>query len=272
MLAALVLLAAMALPAAGRAAPAPRYGDGPYRVQLVYRTGSSLAPFDLTLVASTDNDYGMWYLVHVRRVGDRWVPISDGVGGFFGIAGTLVPAAYGLPTKPPGCPDTPGCRYPVPIDGSIRFTVKPTPTSRLYLVSTSAHTNLRVELDTKGWKVKDIPNPGVRRIFAQDAQSTGGGLASSHVEHFTSASAPGGRYGSEVFATVPCDYGGTGSAWLTARGLDEPRHLRCGRPFTVDNYDYAYSPVQTVWQLKGDVTGIGSSGYDRLFVFDFPKP
>jgi len=97
------------------------------------------------------------------------------------------------------------------------------------------------------------------------------------VEHFTAAAASGGRYGSAVYASVPCDQRGIGSAILSGRGAMEPgdlmppEELRCSPTTVAGGYNYAYTSLQTTWTLKGDVVG-GGSDIDRLFVFDFPKP
>jgi hypothetical protein len=274
-LAAITLVAVAVTPATSPAA-APVPGDGPYRVQMVYRTGPSLAPFDLSIVASSDNDYGMWFAVELIRHHGRWTENADsGFGGYHEIIGPPYPTVYGRPETSalPSCPGMPGCAYPVPFDGSQNFHVTPTATSRYYIISTNA--SVRIDLDTKGWRVKDVPNPGFRRVFTSHTQATGLRTASVAVEHFTSASAPGGRYGSSAFAYVPCDRGGTGTARITARGATTgngipPETLRCG-PFGAYDYEYAYTPYQTTWRVDGDVVGSGD-GLARLAVFDFPKP
>lgn len=265
--AAMALLCALIIQPAAASPAAP--WDGPYRVQMIYRATKSNAPLTITVRSGGYDDYSMWYFVELQRRGKGWIN-PDGVNGIADGGGFVYPTVYGLPTgTTPPCPDPPGCRYPVGFDASARFTVTPAATSRYYVVST--HDDTRVELDTKGWRVKDVPNPGIRRVFPEAAKATGIRLAGVTVEHFTSAAAPGGRYGSAVFASVPCGRGGVGSARLTARGIAEPRLLQCGLRTYGGSFWFTYSPVQTTWRLDGDVHGLGAFT-SRLLVFDFPKP
>lgn len=272
--AAATLLAGAYLP---HSAAAPPADGGPYRVQLISRAGKALAPFHITVNASTDNGLGMWRILEIERAGRSWRQREAGVGGFTTGAATVYPSVYGLPgsTAIPTCPDMPGCTHPVPFDGSRGFTAKPTATSRYYVIS--AYYTVNVVLDTKAWRLQDIPSPGARRVFGPGATTTGGGTLGRFVERFTSASATGGRYGSAVFAAVPCDEGGQGSARLTGRGaIDstggmEPPPLRCSPTTHGGGLGFAYTPVQATWRLDGDVTG-ATGILDRLFVFDFPKP
>ncbi len=257
-------------------AAAPPVDGGPYRVQLISRTKASLAPFRLSIIASSDNDFGMWTLLQLERDGKRWKQDPSGIGGYTTITGTPFPSVYGTPGPPlPSCPDMPGCSYPVPFDGSRSYDATPQAMTRYYVIS--AHASVRIELNTKGWRVSEVRGLSARRVLAPNATALGAGAMGRHVEHFTTATTSGGRYGSAVFADVPCEGGGTGSARLTGRGaIDitgdrEPRPLECRPTSGVLSYNFAYSPVQTSWTLTGDVKGIGYN-ITRLFVFDFPKP
>jgi hypothetical protein len=258
------------------AAPAP--DGGPYRVQMLYRTGGSLAPFDVTVEASSDNDLGMWFAIELFRPKGRWIErAGTGFGGYADIVGAPYPTFYGHPATSavPRCPGQPGCAWPVPFDGSRGFVAKPTPTSRFYFVS--AHANVRIVVDAPGWRLKDVPNPGFRRVFADRSQAVGASSTAVTPERFTAASAPGGRYGSAVFAYVACETTGYGTARLTGRGarvfnqVDTPPDELVCEPHRSDNGEYAYTENHTTWHLRGDVVGVGSS-ITRLVVFDFPKP
>ena len=262
---------------AARSAPPAAPGDGPYRVQMVHRTGKSLAPFRMVLRASNHSEYAMWFALELVRERGRWTQrVGTGFGGYTEGGAAVVPTVYGPPEAAalPRCPAAPTCDTAFPITDARAFTVKPLPTSRYYVVS--SHTDLRVELDSTQWRVKDVPSPGVRRVFGHTAKATGARVWGTTAEHFTAASAPGGRYGSAVFANVPCERTGQGNARLTGRGAitdgdgDPPQALRCGLTSQY-SYEFAYTPYPTTWRLEGDVVGIGVA-VTRLLVFDFPKP
>ena len=255
----------------------PSAPPGPYRVQMLYRIGKSTAPFDVRIVASSNNDHGMWFALELVRAKGRWIERGGaGFGGYAEMAPATLPTFYGRPDLGllPSCPGAAGCDFPVPFDGSRAFRVNPAATSRYYVVS--AYADVRVEASNTDWRVRDVPSPGIRRVIASNAEAEGVHALSGSVERFTSAVAAGGRYGSSVFAYVPCEHTGTGSATLTGRGAvtDQsgipPQRLRCGTTASYE-WEFAYTPLQTQWRLAGDVVGVGS-GITRLFVFDYPKP
>jgi hypothetical protein len=260
------------------AAPAPDRDGGPYRVQLLYRTGSSLAPFRITIDASTDNNDGMWFTIELYKQRGRWTKRVENGGGFSTYVGFVQgpdTTTYGHPAAALGPRCLPTCTYPASFDGSRRFTVKPVATSRYYVVS--AHAKVTVTAETKGWKVKDVASPGFRRVLGKQSDATGVSGPMGQYERFTSASAPGGRYGSAAFFAVPCDFEGYGTARIVARGANTsnygygpPRDLRCFHN-SLDFVEFAHTPYETTWRLEGDVIGIGT--FDtRIVVFDFPKP
>lgn len=262
------------LAASSPATAAPASPDGPYRVQMVYRVGSALAPFTISVVASSGEAYGAWFAVGIHRDGEGWT--QEATGGYSGIVGAPLPRAYGVSATSvvPSCPGTPGCSYPVEFDGSRGFLATPEATSRYFVAST--HARVRVEVDSSSWRVRDVVLP-VRRVTPDRAASVGAGALGRAVEHFSSATTVGGRYGSAVFAAVPCDGGGTGSAVLTGTGASEPGDvappspLRCSPTSKAGGYAFAYAPAATTWTLRGEVNGLTASD-DRLFVLDFPRP
>jgi hypothetical protein len=251
------------------------YGDGPYRVQMVYRTGTSLAPFEIGISGRTDDDYGMWFGIELVKSGGRWTERMNGFGAYAEMAPAPYPTIYGPPAASglPACPDMPGCKSPVPFIGVVSYHVTPVATSRFYVVST--HADVEVDVSGPGWRIKDVPSPGVRRVFGHRANATGARTTAAAVERFVSAAAPGGRYGSAILAYVPCEQGGEGTAVISARGATvgdgmPPHELQCAGRYSYF-YEYAYTPYQTTWKVAGDVIGVGSM-ISRLFVFDFPKP
>lgn len=277
----LALVAAVLLLGAGTpaATAAPSEDGGPYRVQMIYRVGKSLAPFDITLqVRNATHAYTFWTVLPVERNRAGWRQSNT----FSTVAegGGISPVVYAAPgSSVPSCPEAPTCSYPdagvLGADGQLIRNVTPRATSRYYVIS--AYADVTIDVSSKAWRVKDVANSGARRALADHSPgSTGAGL-SYYAERFTEATAPGGRYGSAVFAALPCEEGGNGEARLTARGaLDpagdmEPRHPTCAPTAKAGGFTWAYTQQHATWRLAGDVTGVGV-GLTRLFVFDFPKP
>lgn len=262
-----LLMLAVAVPAA--AAPVPPSG-GPYEVYLVSRVGPSLAPFTLTVRSGSYDADGSWWMVGLARRGRSWAnpeAIASGDGG-----GS--PSVFGPVESPPlPCPSPPGCRYPVELTESFGMPLTPEPTSRYYVVSTHLTTN--VQVSSKSWRVQRVAYPGVRRLTSEntDAMGVKPGYVEG-VERFRSASAPGGRYGSAVLATVPCDLAGVGSAKLSGRGAQFHFSSRATCPLerpSASWYQTAETVYPTTWRLEGDVTGVARY-QTRMFVFDYPRP
>lgn len=265
-----------AAPVTASGAPRANAG-GPYRVRMIYRTGGSLASFPITLRGSAQDERGMWFAVELHRRNARWTQRSgNGFGGYQEFGTSAQPQVYGRPEAAavPRCPSGPACTTPVPLGHTATWHVTPSSTSRYYVVS--AHADVQIDVGAKGWRVKDVPNPGFRRVLTGATDATGVRSTTTTAEHFTGATGAGGRWGSSAFGYVPCERGGTGRAVLTGRGATTdadgipPRPLECGAT-SCYCYEYAYTPHRTTWRLAGDVTGVGSATA-RLVVFDFPRP
>lgn len=249
---------------------------GPYRVQMIYRTGKSLAPFHITVTAKSANGRAVWFASELHRHGKKWRVYT--AGPLASSRGFMSPTVYGAPgASVPSCPDLPAqaCDFPIATDASMSWELQPQATSRIYVVSAYMD-GMKIDLDTNGWRVKEVKGLNARRVVAKDADAAGANVWGESVEHFTSASAPGGRYGSVVYASLPCGETGQGEARVDARGaLDiggdmKPQPLRCGLRTTGGSWAFFYTPESATWRMAGDVTGVG---YDttRLLVFDFPK-
>lgn len=262
-----------AAPTATSAPAAP--SAGPYRVRMVHRTGASLSPFHIALSGTASDERAMWFAVELIRERGRWVEHSaNGFGGYQEFGTSPQPQAYGRPEASvlPRCPTGPACATPVPLRHDAAYLVRPRSTSRFYVVT--AHADVRITVDAPGWRVSDVPNPGFRRVLGATG-ATGVRAASTAVEHFTTASATGGRWGSSALAYVPCERGGTGEAVLRARGATRdgdlpPSPLQC-EPNRCYCHEYAFTTSPAHWRLSGDVLGVGSYTA-RLVVFDFPRP
>lgn len=273
-----VALLTLGLTAAGSSAvAAPADSGGPYRVQLVYRTGRSLAPFQITVAAHGPDARAMWFATEIHRAGRGWA--VGQAGPLSTHTGAPLPTVYGTPADAtvPRCPDAPSaaCQYPITTDAGGSWQAKPAASSRYYIVSAHDDT-VRVTVGSTGWRVKDVAGLTARRVFAQQADATGVNAWGQPVEHFTSATAAGGRYGSVVYAALPCGQTGQGQARISARNVRQigdvdPEPLQCGLRTTGGSFNYFYSAQQTTWRLDGDATGAGGDG-TRLLVLDFPQP
>ena len=268
LLAIALLLATSSLALAGGSASrvqskATSNGHGPFRAQVVYRVGPPTPDVLIDIAASAHDERSFWWLVELQKRGHRWVyPDRQGtlVAG-----GGLSTTAYGTPIgRTPPCPV---CAYPVGMSEPGHEKFRSDPSSVFYVVSQDM--DIVVTPKTPGWRVKEAPAPNVHRVFGEDASATGVRSEGRSVEHFTSASVVGGKYGSAAFATLPCQYGGVGSA-LFSGGLASHK-LGCGSPSGGDaDWDTGIE-LPTTWRLKGDATGAGIWP-DRLLVFDFPRP
>lgn len=182
-------------------------------------------------------------------------------------------SVYG-PASTPACPTDPLCSGPLP--RSFGEDIDSEQPKLLEYFITTAYATAEIELRSSGWRIREIHTAGFRRMMKEDAQATGVDVVRGEIEHFTSASAPGGRYGSNALAGIPCDSGGYGEATLTGgRNLrsddGKPARLRCDPPDYIENTAAAEARGPTTWRLDGDVWGIDSYNA-RLIVFDYPKP
>ena len=235
---------------------------GLYRAQVVYRVGRATSTVGID-IAATAHDNGFWWVVELQRSGRHW-DYPDRQGSWAESDG-LGPVVYGTPIgTTPACPV---CTTPVAMPLPDHGTFKSDPSSIFYVISENM--DMVVTTKTPGWRVKEAPAPTVHRVFGEDATATGVRTWVGAVEHFTYASVTSGKYGSAVFASLPCQNGGVGSALLT--GGPSVRNLQCGLT-TYGGADWDTGIEQpTTWRLKGDATGSGI-WQDRLLVFDFPNP
>ena len=174
----------------------------------------------------------------------------------------------------------PACQYsvtcsdpfaPLPRDPETRRLSGNIPGKRsIYVVA--QNTEVHKITASPGWKKPREVKTGfavrlVRKIGA------GVRVNSTGVEHFTGASAPGGRYGSVALAVLPCfPNGGVGSAVL--RGGDpSPDQPKDGtRKTRCDGITVAESAANraTTWRFEGEATG-DTAIPDRLVVVDLPR-
>lgn len=186
---------------------------------------------------------------------------SHGMGiGYYGKDGTH--RSYGMPASV-SCPP-PACgaeNRPVAVDEQPEFTMGKG--DRLLFAATRG---IRVT-PSAGWVARPVAN--AFRVVTADRSDASGLTAvagSVNVEHFRGATVGGGRYGSSVFATVPCDLVGAGGAELSFEG-ERAGTLDC------PNFGFTFGEawVPGTWTTAGDVVGDYVIPI-RLLVFDHPKP
>ena len=120
----------------------------------------------------------------------------------------------------------------------------------------------RVYTLSREWTVREI-GTGFRYVTADPGDRRD--VAGVPYEEFDHATAPGGRYGSDAAAVVPCRIG-TGE-WSLGNDVDGPirEHTCMATP-----EDVAQTRHAVRWTVAGSVTGIAEWPY-RLAVLDHPK-
>ncbi|HWL34631.1 MAG TPA: hypothetical protein VNQ77_00420 [Frankiaceae bacterium] len=123
---------------------------------------------------------------------------------------------------------------------------------------------------TQHWRVRQT-SLGARVVSGPGGAAAAAGVDSTGrwVESFVSATAPGGKYGSGVFAMAPCK-GDTsvGTATVKSDGSDRAAEITC----EPGGYHAAFSGTLDgrTWTMQGPV--VGETEYpNRLLVFDYPK-
>ena len=126
------------------------------------------------------------------------------------------------------------------------------PRGRVRFLSLSGY--WRVRATTIGFRVYDANHGDVDRDVAGTA-----------FDHFHSASAPSGRYGSTLYYDVPCATGvGT---WTLTSGTDQAGSGTC---VLGDDWDFVDTHGSKPWTLTGPVIGASTARY-RFIVLDHPK-
>ena len=240
--------------------------------------------------------YTVWELVRVKPGGKAEVPVRV-VGtsnkqptliGFTELApkgaGYSAPrtalAMFGLdgrwrfygwpagPVPPPPCVEEvfDFCGSP-PTDTKAEALFSPRPVAghRYFAVGPAGRTSITVLNDS--WAMRRT-TVGFRAVTMEQVDATGhfGDSTVGYVglEHFRSASLPGGPYGSVVFTEFPCDAG----QWNLLDGTDDVANGLClpGEPA----YTFAETQRKTTWHMVGDTVGRARWPF-RLVVWDFPK-
>ena len=124
-----------------------------------------------------------------------------------------------------------------------------------------------------GWRVRVAPPVTYRRVTAMGSGASGVNAGAVRYEEYRGSTAPGGRYGSVAWASLPCSYAGSGAGELRAvrRSATQSWPMACSTPSDGTYGERGWIDGAAVsWVIEADVTGIDSSS-ERLFVLDLPK-
>lgn len=175
----------------------------------------------------------------------------------------------------PACQVSAACENQLPWTAEKRALDGNIPGKRSYYVI-AQNFDVQKITTSPGWKPpRELAAPPAVRLVRKSGDGVRVNWAG--VEHFTGASAPGGRYGSAALAWIPCDLpGGSGSAVLRggepvphpyAKPNDGTHHVRCDTSSTVA---WSATSRPTTWHLDGEATGYTAIP-DRLVVVDLPR-
>lgn len=220
---------------------------GPRTIHVVEKLARGTAPFAVAASVTVRPGDDGW---EVRRMGVTMAYTTQGY------------RAYGWPVAPPPCPAD-CARESNGFEFSGLDEITPKPGERHLFAGPRGRYG--ITLDTTYWQVREV-GVGFRVVHAPSGDTTGFGTLGANVEHFRSVTAPGGPYGSAVFASLPCDPG-AGFATLSHGGVTKSQ-MGCS-PFPGWGFDE--TTTGGAWRLAGDVVGAYGSTF-RMLVFDFPRP
>lgn len=258
------LAAALAVTATAVVAPAAAK-PAPYTVWELSRVSAG-GPDEISFRFTTKGNGSPQALLfaHLRPEG-RGYASQQVTLGIFGLGDTRW-RTYGWPAQapvpPPGCPTAIGCGSAADqatID--VIYSFMPGAGHRYLVAGPTAHT--KVMPQSKHWRARKT-TLGLRTRLAHETDATGQVTDAGTVEHFRSASLPGGAYGSEVFAEVPCDVG----EWSLSAGTTGVDGGVCvPREYA---FTFASGQARTTWNLTGDTVGTTDQPI-RMLVLDYPK-
>jgi hypothetical protein len=148
-----------------------------------------------------------------------------------------------------------------------RARFRPAPGHRYFVAGVTGMFGVYVP---PGWNLRRS-SLAARAVHTRSEPVTAAGAvgADRRVEVLQSVTAPAGRYGSGVFARVPCDDKdgeSFGSATLRSDGSDKAVAISCDPEY----YGFSGTSNGRTWTLSGPVVGEYEFSL-RLFVFDYPK-
>lgn len=263
---ALVLFAATL---AAQPAPAQEQGMTVREVTRVYPGG----PREVTLwaLARTDGEAGLMSLLQLApRAGGGWTMKTFRLVMYNATESRAT--AYGGPAPTPAIP-CPASEDICGTEGEAKMLLwetrfRPVPGHRYFFAGPAG--KHQVYTSAPHWTTRQS-SVGARIVTgANDSDAVGALGAGRRVEAFHTASAPGGKYGSGVFAMMPCDTDGgesAGSATVKSDGSDKAVPISCE-----PGYYAAFSATRDgrKWTATGPVVGEYLYPF-RLFVFDYPK-
>lgn len=256
-----VALAALLAAATGMAPATAK--QSPYvSYEIVRVKPGGPATFDVELMSRTDGPAGLHAFVHLAPKGASYTVAEMGVDQYTGGTGRF--AAYGWPVAPP-CPAA--CEGTKSAFGwGSRFDVTPGRGDRL--LAAGIRGQLKVTVSSSHWLVRETV-PRLRVLRAESADATGIEWLAAGVEHFRSATLPGGAYGSAAFGYLPCGTVGVGAAFLENDAKESFGPVAC--TFNrLPHGQFGWSQRARSWTFAGQAVGDYLFPY-RLVVVDYPK-
>jgi hypothetical protein len=263
-----ILFAVLTVAASLLAQPA-RAVEPPLVVDEISRTaadGQAEVPF--YVLAHTDGRPGIVSFIQLApRKGGGWTQSRFSLV-MYDLSDTHLTAyAHGTTLPSVGCPapeDICG-KNGTPGDIWLPFKFRPAAGNRYFVAGPPD--DFRVY--TMGsWRTRQVAL-GARLVTTATADAVGTVAAGRRVEAFYSATAPGGKYGSGVFAMAPCrGDNSVGTATVKSDGTDKAATISC-KP---GGYYAAFSTTLDgrTWTVTGPVVGEYRFPY-RLLVLDYPK-
>lgn len=199
--------------------------------------------------------------MHLRKTADGYRDKAFGISQYSG--SDAMWRAYSPPLPPTSCPAAPLCT-----GDEARLTSYVTfddvqPTDRLLVAGIRGEVSITIPSASRWWRVR-TSSVGFRVVTAPESDATGAFVYGLNIEYFRSATAVAGPYGSAAFADIPCS---AGTATLAAEGTDDARLIDCDKRKL--GFGFAETHAGRRWTVAGNT--VGSTGLNRLVVFDYPK-
>ena len=247
--------AALALACAALPAVPARAATGTY-VYVLDRV-ANVRTMEFTVVASGNGNDAALLVLGLRRGGPR--PAFPSLT-YTPLSADALPRVYGTPL-PCACVATPLDKGTIQLEFAIDQRDR-SAADRWFVAVRGERPEIR---RGHGVGIRELPGSYFRFVNGNDV-AAGVQYGYRHWEDFRGASAPGGRWGSFVWANLPCDSGGSGDATLS--GGRAPARLGCPEPALPVGWGWA--DRATTWRLDGTATGHTFIRH-RLLVLDMPR-
>lgn len=242
------------------AAPSPLR----WRMWRVTREGTAPRPLDMDVAVTPASAESMAFVVGLRGTGST----RRTVQWIFWEHGGSYPLVYRDGSTTSTCPSS-SCDNGGGDEVIHLPMASSSPIKDKYLIVTWAGA-AKPTFTTKGWRVREVGAPSVRRVLARSTGATGVYANAASAERYTGGSAPGGSAGSVAWAALPCDYAGYGDGQLVTQPASPTTSQQLDCADTA--YASAFAARAVRWTVAADVIGTaGGAPVTRLLVLGLPK-